>query len=106
MEHSAPFFSTEAINYISEKGVKHLLVDTPSIDRAFDEGKLSNHRIFWNVAPESRAIGEASLIHNTITEMIYVADEIEDGAYILNLQITSFAADAAPSRPLLFKLRE
>jgi kynurenine formamidase len=106
MEHPAPFFSTEAINYITEKGVKHLLVDMPSIDRAFDAGKLSNHRIFWNVAPESRVAGEASLIHNTITEMIYVADEIKDGAYLLNLQIAPFAADAAPSRPLLFKIGE
>ena len=104
MEHPAPFFSTEAINYISEKGVKHLLVDMPSIDRAFDAGKLSNHRIFWNIAPKSRSLDEASLIHNTITEMIYVPNEIEDGAYILNLQIASFAADASPSRPLLFKI--
>jgi kynurenine formamidase len=46
MEQPPPFFSTEAIKYISEKGVKHLLVDMPSIDRAFDEGKLSNHRFF------------------------------------------------------------
>ena len=105
-ENPAPFFSTEAMRYISEKGVKHLLVDMPSIDRAFDEGKLSNHRIFWNVAAERRAIDEASLIHNTVTEMIYVPNEIEDGAYILNLQIPSFAADAAPSRPLLFKVCE
>jgi len=106
MENPPPFFSTEAMNYIAEKGVKHLLVDMPSIDRAFDEGKLSNHRIFWNVAPDSRAINEASLIHNTVTEMIYVPDEIRDGAYLLNLQIASFAADASPSRPLLFKIYE
>ena len=69
-------------------------------------GKLSNHRVFWNVAPESRAINEASLIHNTITEMIYVAEEIKDGAYLLNLQIASFVADASPNRPLLFKIYE
>ncbi len=106
MEQPPPFFSTEAMRYVAEKGVKHLLVDMPSIDRAFDAGKLSNHRVFWNIAPESRAINEASLIHNTITEMIYVPDEIEDGAYLLNLQIASFAADAAPSRPLLFKIYE
>ena len=104
MENPPPFFSTEAMRYIAEKGVKHLLVDMPSIDRAFDAGKLSNHRIFWNITPESRAINEASLIYNTVTEMIYVPDEIEDGAYLLNLQIASFAADAAPSRPLLFKI--
>ena len=104
MENPPPFFSTEAMQFITGKGVKHLLVDMPSIDRAFDAGKLSNHRIFWNVAFESRSLNEASLIHNTITEMIYVPDEIEDGAYILNLQIASFAADASPSRPLLFKV--
>ncbi len=106
MENPPPFFSTEAINFIVENQVKHLLVDVPSIDRTFDEGKLSNHRVFWNVAPDSRTINEASLIHNTITEMIYVADEIKDGAYLLNLQIASFIADASPSRPLLFKICE
>lgn len=100
------FFSTEAMNYIAGKGVKHLLVDLPSIDRAFDRGKLSNHRVFWNVTPASRQTNEASLINNTITEMIYVPDEISDGAYFLNLQIAAFAADAAPSRPLLFKIDE
>ena len=106
MEELPPFFSTEAINYISEKGVKHLLVDMPSIDRTFDEGKLSNHRIFWKVGAEEYATNQASLIHNTITEMIFVSDEIEDGAYLLNLQIAAFVADASPSRPLLYKIYE
>jgi kynurenine formamidase len=106
MEKPAPFFSTEAMHYIAEKGVRHLLVDIPSIDRAFDEGRLSNHRIFWKVAPAGHAINEASLIHNTITEMIYVPNEIRDGAYLLNLQIAPFAADASPSRPILFKIFE
>jgi arylformamidase len=105
-ENLPPFFSTEAINYIAKKGVKHLLVDMPSIDRAFDKGKLSNHRIFWNVEPESRALTKESLSGNTITEMIYVAEEIQDGAYLLNLQIAAFAAEASPSRPLLFKFFE
>lgn len=105
LENSPPFFSFEAMNYIAEKRVNHLLADTPSIDRPFDEGKLANHRIFWNVAPGSRRLDETSLTKNTITEMIYVADEIEDGAYFLNLQIAAFAADAAPSRPRLFKIR-
>ncbi len=106
MQHLPPFFSTEAITFIVAKGVKHLLVDVPSIDRTFDEGKLSNHRIFWNVAPSSRRLSESSSVNNTITEMIYVADEIGDGAYLLNLQIPAFVADAAPSRPRLFKIDE
>lgn len=103
-EHVPPFFSNEAMRLMVEKGVKHLLVDLPSIDRAFDEGKLSNHRIFWNVGQGSFETSEASRINHTITELIYVPEEIEDGNYLLNLQIAPFVADASPSRPVLFKL--
>jgi arylformamidase len=101
-----PFFSTEAIEFINEIGIKHLLVDLPSIDRIFDEGKLSNHRIFWNVAQGEFEINAETKIHNTITELIYVPDEIIDGNYLLNLQIASFMSDASPSRPILFGLIE
>jgi len=106
MEQTPPFFSTEAMKYIAGKNVKHLLVDLPSIDRAFDEGKLSNHRIFWNVEPESFELSEKSLKSNTITEMIFVPESVEDGAYLLNLQIAAFKSDASPSRPILFKIFE
>ena len=94
------------MRFIVEKNVKHLLVDLPSIDRMFDEGKLSNHRIFWNVGQGSFETSEASFINNTITELIFVPDEVEDGNYLLNLQIAPFVADASPSRPLLFKIAE
>jgi hypothetical protein len=40
----------------------------------------------------------------TITEMIFVPNEIQDGSYILNLQITSFENDASPSKPILYKI--
>ncbi len=99
-----PFFSTEAIRFIAEIGVNHLLVDLPSIDRIFDGGKLSNHRIFWNVGQGEFEINAETRIHNTISELIYVPNEIGDGNYLLNLQIAPFAADASPSRPVLFKL--
>ena len=104
LEEIPPFFSTEAIEYIKEIGIDHLLVDMPSIDRIFDQGMLSNHRIFWNVGQGEFEISEASLIHNTITELIYVPNEIADGRYLLNLQIAPFSADASPSRPILFKI--
>lgn len=106
MENIPPFFSTEAVRFMIEIGIQHLLVDLPSIDRIFDEGKLSNHRIFWNVRQGGFEINKNSLIHNTITELIYVPNEIEDGEYLLNLQIAPFAADASPSRPLLFEILE
>ena len=106
LENIPPFFSTEAMRFIRELGIKHLLVDLPSIDRIFDEGKLSNHRIFWNVEAESFETNPETFINNTITELIYVPDEIEDDVYLLNLQIAPFVADAAPSRPLIFKILE
>ena len=105
MENLPPFFSIEAMRLIAEMNIKHLLVDTPSIDRTFDEGKLANHRIFWNVAPNSKQLNAESFPNRTITELIYAPDRIADGAYLLNLQIAPFAADAAPSRPILFEIR-
>jgi arylformamidase len=104
LENIPPFFSTEAMEFIVSKRVKHLLVDLPSIDRIFDEGKLSNHRIFWNIGQGAFETNENSLVNNTITELIFVADEIADGNYLLNLQIAAFVSDASPSRPILFDL--
>ena len=106
LETVPPFFSIEALEFISELQIKHLLVDLPSIDRIFDGGKLSNHRIFWNVGQGAFEINENSSIYNTITELIYVPDKIKDGSYLLNLQIAPFASDASPSRPLLFEFAE
>lgn len=103
-EFVPPFFSNEAIEYIFEAGVRHLLVDLPSIDRIFDEGKLSNHRKFWNVRADEFEVNKNSRVNNTITELIYVPDEIKDGKYLLNLQIAAFDSDASPSRPVLFQL--
>jgi kynurenine formamidase len=99
-----PYFTTEAMEYIVECGFKHLLVDLPSIDRLFDEGKLSNHRIFWNIEPGSFVVNESTRMNSTITEMIYVPNEVKDGEYLLNLQIASFESDCAPSRPLLLEI--
>ncbi len=97
-----PYFTREAMEYIVECGFKHLLVDMPSIDRIFDEGKLTNHRIFWEVEPGSREINKQTRIYSTITELIYVPNEVPDGKYLLNLQIAPFVSDATPSRPILF----
>ncbi len=99
-----PFFSIEAMQYIVEIGVKHLLVDVPSLDKLHDEGKLFTHRIFWNVEQDSFEINPQTNVNNTVTEMIYVPNEITDCEYLLNLQIAPFVSDASPSRPLLFQI--
>lgn len=101
-----PYFSTEAMEFIVARGAKHLLVDLPSIDRLHDEGKLSNHRIFWNVEPGVFEVSPESRRGATITELIYVASDTLDGEYLLNLQIAPFTSDAGPSRPILFNRRK
>ena len=99
-----PYFSHDAMEYIVDRGVKHLLVDMPSIDRIYDDGNLTNHRLFWKVEPDSFETNEKTRVNSTITELIYVPNEIEDGEYLLNLQIAPFQSDASPSRPVLFKI--
>ncbi len=97
-----PFFSTEAMTYISRLPVEHLLTDLPSVDRRDDGGKLSNHRIFWGVLPGETSIATPSL--RTITEMVRAPKAVPDGRYLLDLQVAPFVCDAAPSRPLLYKV--
>jgi len=96
-----PYFSDEAIRLIAELGVRHLLVDLPSIDRIADGGRLANHRTFWNVASGSFETNDATRRNATITELIYVPDSVLDGRFLLNLQVAPFESDAAPSRPML-----
>ena len=101
-EQEPPFFSHEAMTFINEKGVQHLLVDFPSLDRQYDEGKLSNHRLYWSVESSEHNLSETTQSLKTVTELIFVNDEIQDGVYVLNLQLIDFEVDAVPSRPLLY----
>lgn len=103
-QHYPPFISNDGIRYLNQRGVRHLLVDFPSIDRMHDDGQLSSHHLFWQVAPLSRQLGDASLSFKTITEMVYVDPTVADGLYLLNLQISPFELNAAPSRPILIPL--
>ncbi|OXG09444.1 kynurenine formamidase [Flavobacterium araucananum] len=98
-----PYFSEEAAVFIRESKIEHLLIDLPSVDKEHDEGKLLAHKAFWNVKDTLYLNADARL-NATITEMIFVADEIQDGDYILNLQIASFENDASPSKPILYKI--
>jgi len=91
-----PYLKADAVNYLVSKGIKHLLIDVPSIDKEKDDGQLLGHNIFWNTKGELR-------MDATITELIYVSNKIEDGEYFLNLQIAPFENDATPSKPILYK---
>lgn len=98
------FFTLDAMEYIRSLGVRHLLTDLPSVDRLFDEGKLSAHHIFWNIPQGSQEVNPDTAPAYTITEFIFVPDKVADGNYLLNLQIAPFMSDAAPSRPILYSL--
>jgi kynurenine formamidase len=96
-----PYLLEEAAVFIRESGIRHLLIDLPSVDRENDEGKLLAHKAFWNVKDVNSLNSDARL-DCTITEMIFVDDTVKDGSYILNLQIASFENDASPSKPVLY----
>ena len=98
------FFSIEAIRYLVALGVEHLVTDLPSIDRLEDEGKLTNHHIYWDVPLGHHPTEHDVISFRTITELVYAPDSIPDGEYLLNLQIAPFDADASPSRPILYEL--
>lgn len=94
-----PYLDPALTSYLAEIGIEHLLIDLPSVDREVDGGKLSAHKAFWHMEKEVRK-------HCTITELIYVPELVQDGLYLLNLQITSLETDASPSKPVLYKLTE
>jgi arylformamidase len=97
-----PYLSLEAMRWIVALGVRHLLVDLPSVDRSHDQGRLAGHRVFWGLPPGGTDAAAAARPETTITELVFVADEVPDGRYALSLQLPPFLTDAAPSRPLLY----
>jgi kynurenine formamidase len=87
----------EAAIYLREIGIKHFLIDLPSIDKEKDAGRLVSHKAFWNYNSKIR-------FDATITEFIYVSNSILDGEYLLNLQIASIENNATLSKPVLYEI--
>lgn len=94
-----PYFEEGIGKYLAMKNINHWLVDLPSVDRESDGGVLQNHKDFWNFPDPVRT-------DCTITELVFVTNEVKDGLYLLNLQTTSLCMDASPSKPLLYSLYE
>lgn len=94
-----PFLDIECIEFFNRHKIRHLLIDTPSVDREEDGGELTFHHAFWNVPNQPD-------FKRTITELIYVHNEIVDGTYLMELQVAPFENDAAPSRPVLYKINK
>lgn len=99
-----PYIDPKAMEFIVQKGIKHLLLDLPSVDKEVDGGKLKAHHLFWNV--QNYKAKTKSRSDATITEMIYVPSTIKDGLFLLNIQIPSLNLDAAPSKPVIYSLKQ
>lgn len=98
--HTNPTYLMEdAAIFLKNKGIKHLLIDLPSVDKENDDGLLLAHNAFWNTSGKLR-------LDATITEFIFVPNDVEDGKYMLNLQIAPFENDATPSKPILYKIMD
>jgi arylformamidase len=91
------YLEKDAADYIVQSGIDHLLVDLPSIDREVDNGVLAAHHAFWEYPHTNK-------LQRTITELIFVPNNVIDGTFLLNMQIASFENDASPSKPLLYKI--
>lgn len=105
-DRSAPFFTQDAIRVIVQHRIMHLLYDGPSLDRTHDEGRLLAHRVFFGLPPAGAGEPNATRAGATVTEMVFAPDTVDDGFYLLSLQVPPFDTDAAPSRVLLQRLTQ
>ncbi len=90
-----PYFTTDAIRKIKDLGFQHLLTDLPSIDKEQDDGLLAAHKQWFvtNHLPEK---------NRTITEFIFIDDQIKDGNYGLSLRTPQIETDAVPSSVIIY----
>lgn len=100
VEPDYPVPDPAAMQFLAASGLRHLLLDTPSLDAA-DNATLSNHRLWWGLEgadPDYPSMARS----RSLTEMIFVPDALPDGEYWLELQLSPLQSDASPSRPILY----
>lgn len=91
------YLDPEAAEFIAARKIDHLLIDLPSVDREEDQGQLLSHHLFWEYPHNTQ-------FQRTITEFVFIPDNITDGEYALNLMVAGFENDAAPSKPVLYRV--
>ena len=91
------YLQSTACAWLRSIGVKHLLLDLPSVDREEDGGVLAAHHAFWDYP-------NTIDLERTITELLFAPPSVRDGEYLLELQLPHLMNDAAPSRPVLYAL--
>ena len=96
-----PVLTAEAMRWLAAQPCRHLLVDSPSLDPAHDGGRLANHRAWWGLDGGDTP-GGLDAGRRSVTEMIFVPDDLADGLYWLHLELSPLLSDATPSRPVLY----
>jgi len=99
-----PYLTREAVEWLIEKRIEHLVLDVPSLDSTHDEGRLVGHRLFFGLPPGSSARGDAARSRATITELAFVPDEVHDGPCVLSLAVPAIGGDAVPCQPIVYPL--
>ena len=99
-----PYLTREAVEWLVEKRIEHLVLDVPSLDRTHDEGHMVGHRIFFGLPAGSTARGDAARSRATITELAFIPDEVVDGPCVLALAVPAIGGDAVPSQPIVYPL--
>jgi kynurenine formamidase len=99
-----PYLTREAVEWLVEKRIEHLVLDVPSLDRTHDDGHMIGHRLFFGLPPGSTARGDAARSRATITELAFIPDELADGPCVLSLAVPAIGGDAVPSQPIVYPL--
>jgi arylformamidase len=94
---NATYIAVSDMQKIVDSGIKHLIIDLPSVDPEWDGGALAAHHVFWQYPANTRT-------NASITEFAFIPNELNDGQYLLKLNIGNFESDAAPSRPVLYPI--
>ena len=90
-----PYLEAGFAEELVTRGIQHLLLDLPSVDREVDGGELRAPHAFFGPVSSSR---EGA----TISELLCVPEGLGAGPGLLAMQVAPFVHDAAPSRPLWF----
>ncbi|MCC5917827.1 MAG: cyclase family protein [Cryomorphaceae bacterium] len=110
-----PYFQPDQMRTLANAGVNHFMTELPSVDPEEDGGALAAHFAWFyeSYKVEKKTVSKKESVRTvkgkiragqTITEFLYLPDNLPTGRYLLNLQIAPIANDAVPSRPLLYAL--
>jgi len=99
-----PYLSRQLMQELVTRGIEHLVIDLPSVDRLADEGRLTAHRTFFGLPAGSTELAEAARANATISELAHFPGRLRDGPCAVQIQIPAWSGDAVPSRPLYLPL--